>query len=263
MPAVGTVAGKFGFGRPPRGSAVGTTNLQVWLDAANTASYPGSGTTWSNLAASGSTYNYTLANSPTLSTVNYNGTANNAIALDGTNDYVRPNNSLLTLAQANNWAETREVWLHWRGSPGNLYHENGATTPDTGWFDAQAALSNTALTYSVWQGSIGMTPYLVYNSLTSNAWNHIIWQHNKGTNTMMAYVNGVRTYSNAAVSRTTPDSVSLPFYLILGSGSATNFGAGSASYLGANVGVFRWYNSILSSNDINSNFSAERGRFGV
>ena len=38
--------------------------LQLWLDAGDTASYPGSGTTWTDL--SGNSYNATLVNTPGL-----------------------------------------------------------------------------------------------------------------------------------------------------------------------------------------------------
>ncbi len=139
--------------------------------------------------------------------------------------------------------------------------ESGTINPDTSWYDAQAAMSNAFLTYSVWQGG-PMTPYIVYSNLTSNAWNHIVWQHNKATNTLLAYVNGVQTYSNNTVARTTPDSASSQFYTILCAGTATNFGYGSASYWSGALGVYRWYNIILTAAQIQSNYNAERVRFG-
>jgi hypothetical protein len=101
----------------------------------------------------------------------------------------------------------------------------------------------------------------ITNSFTSNAWNHIIWQHNKSTNTLMGYVNGAQLYSNSAASnaRTTPSG---GFFPILMAGSATNFGYGSASYLQGSLGIYRWYNQIISGAQISSNYNAERGRFG-
>lgn len=139
--------------------------------------------------------------------------------------------------------------------------ESGSFTPDTSWYDAQASMSNTSLVYSVWQGG-AMTPYIVYGSLASNAWNHIVWAHNKATNTLLAYVNGVQTYSNASVARVTPDSYSYQFYTILMKGSATNFGYGSATNLDGALAIYRWYNTLLTSNQIQQNYTAERGRFG-
>ncbi len=261
MPLFVTLEGTFGYGRQQATQAAATSS-QIYLDAGVVASYPGTGIMWSNIGTAGPGYRFTLANSPTFSTIVYNGARNSTISFDGVNDYASPSTSLLTLAQASSWAETREYWVYWRGSPGCLTMESGTSVPDTSWFDAQAAMSNTNLTYSVWQGG-AMTPYTVYSTLTSNAWNHIIWQHRRSTNTLMAYVNGVQTYSNAAVARTTPDSAGSQFYTILCAPSATNFGAGSASYLGANLAIYRWYNRILTAGEISTNFAAEKNRFGA
>ncbi len=265
MPFLASIEGTFGYGRPiPTASGQPTSNasLLVWLDAANNSSYPGSGSTWTNLVSGQSAYNFGLSNAPTASNVVYNGTTNRSISFNGTNQYATPATSLLSAAQSNNWQETREYWVYWRGTAGSLTMESGATTPDTSWFDAQAAMSNTFLAYSVWQGAVSMTAYIVFNSLTSNTWNHIVWQHNKAANTLIAYVNGVQTYSNNAVSRTTPDSVGAQFYTILCAGSATNFGYGSASYWNGALGIYRWYNTILTAAQIQSNYNAERIRFG-
>jgi len=264
MPFVASVEGTFGYGRPVPSSSQPTSNanLIIWLDAANNTSYPGSGSTWTNLVAGQTAYNFSLVNSPISSNVVYNGTTNHSVSFNGTNQYTTPNTSLLTAAQSNNWQETREYWVFWRGTPGCLTMESGATAPDTSWFDAQASMASNVLAYSLWQGNVSMTAYQVFNSLTSNSWNHIIWQHNKATTTLMAYVNGVQTYSNNTIARTTPDSASSQFYTVLCAGSATNFGYGSGSYFNGALGLYRWYNTIVSSNDIVTNYQAEKTRFG-
>lgn len=65
----------------PAAAAVSTNGLVLHLDAADSASYPGSGTTWTDTSGNG--LNGTLVNGPTYS-------ANNGgfIGLDGSNDYV-------------------------------------------------------------------------------------------------------------------------------------------------------------------------------
>ena len=55
--------------------------LAFYLDAANTKSYPGSGTTWTDISGKGN--NGTLTNGPTFSSDNLGN-----IAFDGSNDYV-------------------------------------------------------------------------------------------------------------------------------------------------------------------------------
>ena len=56
-------------------------NLVLYLDAANTKSYPGSGTTWTDM--SGKNHDGTLINGPTFSSDNMGG-----IVFDGSNDAV-------------------------------------------------------------------------------------------------------------------------------------------------------------------------------
>ena len=64
-----------------------TDGLVLCLDAGNTKSYPGSGTTWTDLSGNGN--NGTLTNGPT-----YNSENGGSIVLDGTNDVVVvPHNS--------------------------------------------------------------------------------------------------------------------------------------------------------------------------
>ena len=55
--------------------------LILSLDAANTNSYSGSGTTWTDISGKGT--NATLTNGPTFNSGNIG-----SIALDGTNDYL-------------------------------------------------------------------------------------------------------------------------------------------------------------------------------
>ena len=63
------------------GAPVVDTGLQLWLDAGQLASYPGSGTTWTDL--SGNSNNGTLTNGPTYSSTTNGG----SIIFDGIDDY--------------------------------------------------------------------------------------------------------------------------------------------------------------------------------
>ena len=56
-------------------------NLVLYLDAANTKSYPGSGTTWKDISGKGN--NGTLTNGPTFDSNNLG-----SIDFDGVNDHV-------------------------------------------------------------------------------------------------------------------------------------------------------------------------------
>lgn len=67
-----------GLSHSPR---IVTDGLVLCLDAANARSYPGTGTTWTDLSANSN--NGTLTNGPTFSSAN-----GGSIVFDGTNDYV-------------------------------------------------------------------------------------------------------------------------------------------------------------------------------
>jgi hypothetical protein len=78
-----------------------TDGLVLYLDAANTRSYPGSGTVWSDLSRGGN--NGTLRNGPTFNSGN-----GGSIVFDGVNDYASfPNNTNL-----DNQKITMENWVY-------------------------------------------------------------------------------------------------------------------------------------------------------
>ena len=77
-------------------------NLVLYLDAANTKSYPGSGTTWTDISRKGT--DGTLTNGATFNSGNMGH-----IAFDGTNDYV----DITSLPVISNTsAMTMEAWVN-------------------------------------------------------------------------------------------------------------------------------------------------------
>ena len=85
-----------GLAHSPR---IVTDGLVLALDAGNTKSYSGSGTTWTDLSGNGN--NGTLTNGPTYSSDN-----GGAIVFDGSNDYV----SSINLSSYTNL--TIEMWIY-------------------------------------------------------------------------------------------------------------------------------------------------------
>ena len=84
-----------------RGPKIVTNGLVLYLDAANKKSYPGTGTTWTDLSGLGN--NGTLTNGPTFNSAN-----GGSIVFDGVDDYVSvANNSSLNAS-----TQTVSVWYY-------------------------------------------------------------------------------------------------------------------------------------------------------
>jgi len=96
-----------------------TDGLVLALDAGNTKSYPGSGTTWSDLSGNGN--NGTLTNGPTFNTGN-----GGSVVFDGTNDHVLGTlqSSIFTGPHSINCWFFRETVKQWSG----LFSNNVGTT---------------------------------------------------------------------------------------------------------------------------------------
>jgi hypothetical protein len=85
-----------------------TTDLVLYYDAGNVSSYPGSGTSWSNLEATSLTS--TLTNGPTFTTNN-----GGMIVFDGTDDYTTgADNAILDFGTG---AFTIECWVNISADP--------------------------------------------------------------------------------------------------------------------------------------------------
>jgi hypothetical protein len=133
-----------GFNYSPK---IVTDGLVLCLDAANSRSYPGSGTTWFDLSGNGN--NGTLANGPT-----FNANNNGSIVFDGTNDYVEITNRNTNLEFQPSQAFTVSTWF------------KTTTIPTTGSLVANMLASGTFSGYDLWfNGSNQMACHLI------NSWN--------------------------------------------------------------------------------------------
>ena len=80
-----------------------TSNLILHLDAGNTSSYPGTGTTWTDLSGNG--YNGTLTNGPT-----YDSNNQGSIVTDGSNDFILIGTVAGTGTSTQ--SQTYEIWVN-------------------------------------------------------------------------------------------------------------------------------------------------------
>lgn len=234
-----------------------TSGLVLSLDAGNTASYPGSGTTWTDL--SGNSNNGTLTNGPTFSQNN-----NGYFTLNGSTQYISIGSQSIVGAGSSPF--TGELWWYnTRTLANGSYVMPVRVKQDSEFFLALYSPSGTYNLYGVFRGSTQWgTP--VTNSDFINKWNCIHFGYTGGSkNTASSYkvwVNGVQIATgtnNYGAAGGTGSNCNL-----IGadgnSGCNTFFTDG---FISGNVSVYRLYNRLLTDTEILQNFNAIRGRYGV
>ena len=229
-----------------RGPKIVTSGLVLCLDAADTKSYSGSGTSWNDL--SGNNVIGTLTNGPTFSSSN-----GGSIVFDGVNDFVSvPNQTALV----NKSQFTLACWAKRRLSTSrvNIYQaidlNNGISLAALGDSNVYVEVSNGSHPYgyvansgSNWQNFV-----MVFDgSLTGNS------------NRLKLYVNGVlQTLTfNGTIPATSSSSVNSIFCI------GNTQGTGNNDYSDGNFAQVSIYNRALSVSEVLQNFNAQRGRFGI
>ena len=215
---------------PPSNSIV-TTNLALHLDAGDTNSYSGTGTTWTDLSTNSN--NVTLVNGPTFS--------QGALTFDGTNDYA-------TLSSTITFTDhTFEAWI---------YHTSPNVAGDYGYITTNAThglavseggnfgLPNGAIYYNN-GGSVNLTNA----TLSSNVWTHLVATSEPSTNTLKIYFNGslvsTSTVSNLGTSIT----------------RFNHFQGNGGLFLNAKLAQIRVYDDILTATEVLQNYNATKGTF--
>lgn len=217
-----------------------TNGLVFCLDAANTKSYPGSNTVWTDLAIRAAC---TLTNGPTYS-------ANNQgyISFDGTDDYVvLPNNSFSTLTNTtfsvwfylNSGANWQRIYDFGRGQGLNVFF-----TPT----------SNSGVPRFVINIGGGEQQLNDTTGASTGVWYNFVVTLNGSIGQM--YRNNVLVASSSSFTYT-PAS--------LGSTTQTWFGRSQYPdpYLNGSIAQFSAYSRVLSAEEISQNYNALRGRFGL
>jgi hypothetical protein len=225
------------------GPRVVTNGLVLHLDAANIRSYPGSGTTWTDVSQSRAA-DVTLSNGAV-----YDASNSGNIFFDGTNDYANFNApNLGTTTTVEMWAKFGSSF-----SDGMPFGWNAYTI----WCDSGR------LGYNTGNGDLyGISAATVTSLGLVNNWRHYVYEMRSD----VAYTNN-KIYINA-ISRTLSQQLGTEN----GANRSFNNGDGriaiwraslSTYFIDMNCAIFKVYNRALTQAEINQNFNALRGRFGV
>jgi hypothetical protein len=224
---------------------IATDGLVLCLDAANPKSYPGSGTVWTDVTGLGN--NGTLRNSPTYST-----DSSGKFVFDAVDDDVDcGNNSSINFDTG---SFTVSVWFRrFTNATTNLRLLSKAAGSDT----ANAANAgfcffgnNSSLSFAV--NPTATRTIISAATYSVNEWVNVVGLVERGVST--------RTYKNTnqvGFASAPTGSVSGTTSLFLGSNVGSNlFWAGEISN-------FSLYNRALTVGEIQQNFNALRGRYGI
>jgi len=220
-----------------------TDGLILYLDAGNSNSYPGSGTTWTDL--SGNSNNGTLINGPTFNSAN-----GGSIFTDGTDDWISTSYSgsaadsytFSVWFNNDNYSEAKYILVRGRDGAGSGWSLHLAITT-TG--TAQAGVVPTVPSV-VGLGTVGTI------TLALNTWYYITGVWTAGSS-IQCYVNGVldgTTSTSGTSLRTSTNGWSI------GSISTSLFTSGYNA-------VAQVYNRALSDTEILQNYNAQKLRFGL
>lgn len=220
--------------------------LVLALDAADRNSYPGSGTTWTDLSGKG--YNATLFNTPTFSnntlqfrvaSSNYATCSFNEGLLKNTNE-----SGSWTIESAFKYVSapsvSEAVVAGRQGCHGGIYINTNNT------------LQHAIKTDQCWTGASVVTA----TSMTTGNWYHTMMVYTNGTT--LTYLNGV--YINGG-------SINLTTYDISGYNNTFWIGGidtgGTDYFTNIDLSFVKCYNRALTAAEVQQNFNATRGRFGI
>ena len=229
------------------GSGIVTQNLVLNLDAGDSSSYGGSGTTWTDLSDQNN--NGTLING-----VTYNSGDGGYLIFDGTNDRV-------SLPAGSDFAYgtgdfTIETWFNVTGTSPQTWGEVvfSQTVSGTNYFVVSTSTGNPVqkkpnFTY----GTGGGTPTTSSTTYTENQWYHYVITRNGTTLTM--YLNN-SVVATATVSFNFSNTTYVPTIGAYTHSDTLNFDG--------KISIVRVYKGKgFSSSDVTQNFDAVKSRYGL
>jgi hypothetical protein len=213
--------------------------LVLALDAADTNSYPGSGTNVSDLSRSG--YDFTMTNGATT-----NATNSGVFSFDGSDDYLNTTSIPSSFWNSGSW--TVSLWAYFDAV--NKGYDNSMIGHGTNAQHQGLHIVERAQRVHFGFYSNDLASDQVLNA---NTWYNIVCRFAYGTKQKRIFLNGVQltlggTTGYSGVSNDTRI------------GNVTYSASGDMDGFLSNI---MFYNKVLTESEIQQNFNALRGRFGI
>jgi hypothetical protein len=212
-----------------------TNGLTINLDAGNSSSYAGTGTSWYD--TSGNNYSGTITNGPAFS-----GQNGGMITFDGTNDHIVIPGFSIT------GSFTIEVWCFTTSLSGVIV----VGKYGGGSYDFWVGVFSSIFKFSISISGSKAEPYTA--TISANTWYHVTAVYNATALTASIYLNGTlsQTVSGTFAFQNPP-----------GNYAVGAFGQNGGYYWPGNIPIHRYYNRVLTSAEILQNYNATKGRFGL
>jgi len=214
-------------------STIVTDNLTLQLDASNSTSYPGSGTTWYDLA--GTQQNITLVGSPT-----YTASSPSYFTFNGSTQRGSGTGAVLSST-----TYTKSVWFYL-----NAYADNNIVSSDVGghymFFQGGNKMYNG---HSNWAGFPSNYPSTATFALST--WYNVALTFNT-TDGMKLYINGNldSSYTTIKTGLTGDNSTNIAAY-------------GSGNLLNGRIAKVYCYTKTLTAAEVLQNYNADKSQFGL
>ena len=233
-----------------------SSGLVAYYDPANSLSYSGTGSTFSDLSGNG--------NDGTIVGATY--TDSSYFTLDGTNDYiVTPN--LYTSLITNGENHTVEMWVYANNVDDCLWSDLGTTNdPATSTYHfagsqiLQIGPFQQIIT-GLWNSTAITRAVAGSGSPLTGAWKHVVRTYS-GT-TLSSYLNAGTPGTTTVTFRSPIDDSSNHWYLAFGAEDTTTYSGSTAGWLSGRIGILRVYNRALSSAEVLSNYNNAKAIYGL
>ena len=245
-----------GLAHSPR---IVTDNLIQCFDAGNVKSYPGSGSTWTDLSPRA--VDGTIYNSPTFSSNN-----NGLFEFDGSDEYIASDLDV-------SWNNTNSVTISFFVKPDALTGGDSvnAFLGKTNW-EWQFMQNTNYLRFTYWNNAGGHTngaQISFPNFFTDLSFVNVtmVWNHleNSGGGTYTFYRNGTLfatdaahgnpvNWTNASINQNRSEGIKI---------GGNIYAWGSYGYFHGSIGNVIIYDKALTATEVQQNYNAHKGRFGL
>jgi hypothetical protein len=225
------------------GAPVVDSSLKLWLDVGQTTSYPGSGSTWTDLSGNGN--NGTLVNSPTFISTDGGG----CIQLDGTNDHIT-----LPVTGFAPASLTIDYWIKRISDEGYFWVIDNNDQPEL----RMLFTSSGKLQIYFYDDGAYFSSALSTTTFSTDSWYNITATLTNSSQNV--YINGNQEILTTTGTYTGNPGSNAGEHTL---GTYNRPGAGYGGYANVRIGSYKFYNRVLTAAELSTNFNALRGRYGI